>query len=184
MDPLKVLFIGEIVGKSGVFCIKTLLPKIKEDTGAHFVIANGEGATGGYGIGKNHAIYLRKLGIECITSGERIYYKKDMVEHIKKAPYILRPVNYPYDNPGRGWYIYKKDDVSIGVITILGQAGFSRVHLTNPFHLLPEIVKKIAGITPVIIVDFHASMTAEKNGMFYLCGYITTFIEFCAFATS
>lgn len=167
MEPLKVLFIGEIVGKSGVFVIKKLLPRVKQDTGAHFVIANGEGATGGYGIGKNHSIYLRKLGIDAITSGERIYYKKDMVEHIITAPYILRPVNYPYDNPGRGWMVYKKDDISIGVINILGQVGFTKVHLTNPFTLLPEIVKKIARSTPIIIVDFHASMTAEKIGMFY-----------------
>ncbi|MBN2440409.1 MAG: YmdB family metallophosphoesterase [Spirochaetales bacterium] len=167
VKEIKVLFIGEIVGKSGVFCVKKLLPQLKEETGAHFVIANGEGATGGYGIGKNHAIYLRKLGIDAITSGERIYYKKDMVEHIQKAPYILRPVNYPYDNPGRGWMVYKSDVAMIGVITILGQAGFPRVHLTNPFILLPEIVKKVAERTPIIIVDFHASMSAEKRGMFY-----------------
>jgi metallophosphoesterase (TIGR00282 family) len=167
LSVLKVLFIGEIVGKSGVFCVKKLLPELKETTGADFIIANGESATGGFGIGKNHAVYLHKLGIDSITSGERIYYKKDMVEHIQKAPYILRPVNFPYDNPGRGWMIYKRDEFSIGVINILGQVGFYKIHLTNPFILAPEIVKKVAQTTRIIIVDFHAAMTAEKNGLFY-----------------
>lgn len=167
LDSIKVLFIGEIVGKSGVFVVKKLLPKLKKKYAPDIVIANGEGATGGYGIGKNHSVYIHKLGIDVITSGERIYYKLDMVEHIQKAAYILRPANYPYDNPGRGWMFYKKDDLTIGVVNIMGQAGFPKVHLTNPFVLLPEIIKKISQTTNIIIVDFHASATAEKNGLFY-----------------
>ena len=167
MSFYKILFIGEIVGKSGVFCVKKLLPKIKKEYNIDFVIANGEGATGGYGLGKNHAIYLRKLGIDVITSGECIYYKKDMVGHIENASYILRPANYPFGNPGRGWNIFTRDSLKIGVINILGQAGFRRVHLSNPYLLLPEIVKKINAHTNIVIVDFHASTTAEKYGMFY-----------------
>ncbi len=166
MSPIKILFIGEIVGKSGVFCIKKLLPQVRNEHKIDFVIANGEGATGGYGIGKNHSIYLHKLGIDSITSGECIYYKRDMVDHIRKSPYILRPVNYPYDNPGRGWMVYEKDGVRIGVINILGQAGFDRVHLANPYILLPEIVNKVSQQTRIILVDYHASATAEKIGMF------------------
>jgi 2',3'-cyclic-nucleotide 2'-phosphodiesterase len=166
LSPIRILFIGEIVGKSGVFCIKKLLPQVRNEHKINFVIANGEGATGGYGIGKNHSIYLHKLGIDSITSGECIYYKRDMVDHIRKSPYILRPVNYPYDNPGRGWMIYEKDGVKIAVINILGQAGFDRVHLANPYILLPEIVNKVAQQTRNIIVDYHASATAEKIGMF------------------
>ena len=100
---IRVLYIGEIVGKAGVYCIKQALPKLKPELGINFVIANGEGATGGFGIGKNHSIYLHKLGIDVITGGEKIYYKKDMVPHIAKSPYILRPANYPPSNPGRGW---------------------------------------------------------------------------------
>jgi 2',3'-cyclic-nucleotide 2'-phosphodiesterase len=166
LGTIKILFIGEIVGKSGVFCIKKLLPQVKSQHKINFVIANGEGATGGFGIGKNHSIYLHKLGIDAITSGECIYYKRDMVDHIRKSPYILRPVNYPYDNPGRGWMVYEKDGVKIGVISILGQAGFDRVHLSNPYNLLPEIVNKVSQQTRIIFVDFHASATAEKIGMF------------------
>jgi metallophosphoesterase (TIGR00282 family) len=166
-DTFKILFIGLIVGSSGVFCVKNLLPKIKEEHGIDFVIANGEGATGGFGIGKNHAIYLHKLGIDVITSGECIYYKKDMVTHIVRAPYILRPANYPYGNPGRGWRSYTKNGRTVAVVNLLGQGGFRRTHPANPFNLLPPLIEKIQNETNTIVVDFHAVTTAEKSTMFH-----------------
>ncbi|HUV06549.1 MAG TPA: TIGR00282 family metallophosphoesterase [Spirochaetia bacterium] len=173
----KVLFIGEIVGSSGVFCVKKLLPQIRRQRSIDFVIANGNGTTGGFGIGKNHAIYLHKLGIDVITAGECIYYKLDMVTHISRAPYILRAANYPYGNPGRGWNVYEKDERRVGVISILGQSGFPRVHLTNPFHFLPGLVAKMQRETPTIIVDFHAASTGEKSTMFhFMDGKVTAII--------
>jgi hypothetical protein len=164
---VRVLFLGEIVGKAGVFCVKKLLPDLKKDKEIDFVIANGEGTTGGFGIGKNHAIYLHKLGIDVITGGEKVYYKKDIVSHIAKAPYMLRPANYPPGNPGRGWRVYTAGDKKIGVITLLGQSGFTRVHLSNPFTFLPEIVERLKTETPVIVLEFHAATTAEKYTMFH-----------------
>jgi 2',3'-cyclic-nucleotide 2'-phosphodiesterase len=164
---IRILYIGEIVGKAGVYCVKSGLPRIREEHGINFVIANGEGTTGGYGIGKNHSIYLHKLGVDVITTGEKAYYKKDMVPHIGKSPYILRPANYPPQNPGRGWRVYQVGDRSIGVINLLGQSGFNRVHLSNPFTFLPELVSRVKQETPLVVVDFHATTTAEKYSMFY-----------------
>ncbi len=164
----RVLCIGEIVGKTGVYTVKALLSRLKKEKSIDFVIANGEGVTGGFGIGKNHSIYLRKLGIDVITTGEKVYYKKDMVEHIQKAPYILRPANYPPGNPGRGWRIYEKDGQKIGVISLLGQSGFRRTHLSNPFTFLPEIVSRLKEEVRMIVLDFHATTTAEKYTMFYM----------------
>ena len=158
----RVLCVGEIVGRTGIHTVKSVLPQIKKDMSIDFVIANGEGVTGGFGMGKNHSIYLRKLGIDVITAGEKVYYKKDMVEHIQKAPYILRPANYPPGNPGRGWRVYEKDGTRIGVISLLGQSGFRRTHLSNPFTFLPDIVSRLKEDTPLIILDFHATTTAEK----------------------
>ena len=140
----RVLCLGEIVGKGGVFCVKTLLSRVKAEKEIDFVIANGEGATGGFGIGKNHAIYLHKLGIDVITSGECIYYKKDMVGFIQNASFILRPANYPPGNPGRGWWIYEKEGRKLAVISLLGQAGYNRVHLSNPFNTLSNPSKSKA----------------------------------------
>ena len=122
--------------------MKTKLPQLKEQRSLDFVVASGDGATGGFGIGKNHSIYLHKLGVDAITSGECIYYKKDMVTHIAKAPYMLRAANYPYGNPGRGWHVFSVGDSKVGVVNLLGQSGFNRVHLNNPFLMIHDIVAK------------------------------------------
>jgi metallophosphoesterase (TIGR00282 family) len=166
MASMRVLFIGEIVGKSGVWVVKELLPKIRQEKRIDFVIADGEGATGGFGIGKNHAVYLHKLGIDAITTGECSYYKKDIVEHFNRAPYMIRPANYPPRNPGRGYMIFEKNGRKIAVMSLLGIAGFKRVHLKNPFSLLPKLLESITPETNTVILDFHAVTTAEKATMF------------------
>lgn len=165
--PVRVLFLGEIVGKAGVFCVKNHLSRIKEEEKIDFVIAQAEGTTGGFGLGKNHSVYLHKLGIDVLTGGECIYYKKDMVGHIQNASYILRPANYPPGNPGRGWWVYRRENFKIAVINLLGQSGFGRVHLSNPFTYLPELVRRAAEETNMILLDFHACTTAEKYTMFH-----------------
>ena len=164
---IRILFIADIVGSSGVWCVKKLLPEIRKEEAVDFVVANGEGATGGFGIGKNHAIYLHKLGIDVITGGECIYYKKDIVPHISQVKYLLRPANYPAGNPGKGWMIFGKNGRQVGVVCVLGQAGFSRVHLENPYIFLPGLLDKIRAETKTIIIDYHATTTAEKSTMFH-----------------
>ncbi len=168
MADIRILFIGEIVGKSGVWCVKELLPKLKKDRGIDFVIADGEGATGGFGIGKNHAIYLHKLGIDVITTGECSYYKKDIVDHLSRSAYLLRPANYPPKNPGRGFMVYECNGRKLAVISLLGVAGFKRVHLKNPYSLLPRLLESIGSETNAVILDYHAVTTAEKATMFAL----------------
>jgi len=165
---MRVLFIGEIVGKAGIFCVKHLLPKLRAERQIDFVVANAEGTTGGFGLGKNHAIYLRKLGIDVLTGGERIYYKLDLIPFMQKASFILRPANYPPGNPGRGWRVYPVGDKTVGVVCLLGQAGFTRVHLSNPYTFLPELLARMRQETNTIILDFHATTTAEKYSMFRL----------------
>jgi len=164
---VNVLCLGEIVGKPGIFAVKSGLEKLKEEENIDFVIANGEGATGGFGIGKNHSIYLHKLGIDVITAGEKVFYKKDMVPHIGKCSFMLRPANFPPGTPGRGWGVFQTGETKIGVISILGQSGFNRVHLSNPFTYIPEIINRIKNETNTMILDFHAATTAEKYAMFF-----------------
>ena len=165
--PVRILYIGEVVGSSGVYCVKKLLPDIQKTRGIDFTIAGGDGATGGYGTGKKHAAYLHKLGIDVLAGGECIYYKRDMVSYIAQASHVLRPANYPPKTPGRGFYTFTAAGLDVGVVVLLGQAGFDRVHLRNPFSYLPEIVEKLKSRTNRIILDFHANTTAEKNAMFY-----------------
>ena len=164
---MRVLFLGEIVGKAGVFCVKQRLKELRESLSVDCVIANGDGTTGGFGLGKNHSIYLRKLGVDIITSGEQIYFKRDMKEHLQHASYILRPANFPPGNSGRGWRTYTIGDEQIGVVSLLGQSGYARVHPTNPYSFLPEIVRRLKEQCSIIVVDYHALTTAEKLTMFY-----------------
>lgn len=156
---------GEIVGKAGVFTVKKLLPMVKERWKADFVIGNADSATGGAGIGKQHAVYLHKLGLEAITTGECVYYKRDIVEQLGKFPYLIRPANYPYSNPGRGYRIFACGTVKVAVVQLLGQAGFPRVHLANPFQAITDLARKLHEETPIVVLDFHAATTAEKQTM-------------------
>jgi 2',3'-cyclic-nucleotide 2'-phosphodiesterase len=164
---LKILYIAEIVGKAGVFCVKSLLPALRAERGLDLVVANGDGATGGFGIGRGHAIYLHKLGVDVITSGECIYYKRDMVPHIGSAPYILRAANYPHGNPGRGWTVVPAGGSKVAVVSLLGISGFTKTHLGNPFHLMPRLAAKLREETQAVIVDFHAASTGEKGTLFH-----------------
>ena len=173
----KILFLGEIVGKSGVFAVKSCLPELKALYKPDFIAANADSATGGAGLGVQHAVYLRKLGVDCLTLGESSYYKLDLMDFYPKAPWILRPANLPYDNPGRGWRIYPSPAGKVGVLTLLGQAGFSRIHGENPFHAFDYIVEKMRQETKTILLDFHASTTAEELTMAaYADGRVTAVV--------
>ncbi len=183
MSPvsIRILYVAEIVGKAGVFTVKKLLASARRDLRADFVIGNADSATGGAGLGRQHAVYLRKLGIEAITTGECCYYKRDIVEHMPKAPYLLRPANYPYGNPGRGYKVFACPaagaSAKVAVVQLLGQAGFSRVHLANPYQAITDLARKLREETPVIILDFHAATTAEKQTMsFHASGLVSAVI--------
>lgn len=178
---MRILFIGEVVGAAGVYCVKTLLPGLKREFEVDLTIAAAEGATGGFGLGKGHSVYLHKLGVDVITTGDFAYFKRDMVGHIAQARYLLRPANYPYGNPGRGWLIARPGPAAggdgneapaepgatagAGVISLLGQAGFNRVHLRNPFELAGGLIDRVRQQTPIVVVDFHATTTSEKVAM-------------------
>ncbi len=164
---MRILALGEIVGRPGIYTVKQGLKKLREQEEIDLVIANGEGATGGFGIGRNHSIYLKKIGVDVVTTGEKTFFKKDMVDQISRSNHILRPANYPPKNPGRGWRTYDVGDKKIAVLNLLGQSGFSRVHLSNPFSFFDMIIEKIQSITPYIIIQFHAATTAEKRAMFF-----------------
>jgi metallophosphoesterase (TIGR00282 family) len=155
------------VGKAGIYAFRRGLPELKESLGADFVIANADGATGGHGLGRNHAAYIRKLGADVITTGECCFYKKDLVEEISRLPYILRPENLNPSAPGFGARVYKKGESKIAVAVLIGQSGFERLHGDSPFSRLPLLLERLRQETPVIVVDFHAKATADKQTLFF-----------------
>ncbi len=174
---INVVFIGEIAGKSGVFALKSTLPEIRARYRPDFIIAAADSTTGGAGLGVQHAVYLRKLGIDCLTMGECAYYKIDMTEFYPKAGWVLRPANYPYGNPGKGWRVFQTEAGKIAVVSLLGQAGFPRVHAENPFPAIDRILERLAAETKAVVVDFHAATTAEKLTLSaYLDGRVSAVI--------
>lgn len=176
---IRILCLGEIVGRPGIHTIKSVVKNLKAEKNIDLVIANGEGATNGFGLGKNHAIQLLKLGIDVLTGGEKIYFKMDMVDYIERNSSILRPANYPMGTPGRGIRYVKLPgtEITVAVITLLGNSDFPRTHLANPFSLATVLVEKARQETPFIIMQFHASTTAEKNTMaFHLDGKVTAMV--------
>jgi metallophosphoesterase (TIGR00282 family) len=164
---LKILYVAELVGKAGVYAFKKALPELKRRRPWDFLIVCADGATGGNGLGRNHAAYLHKLGANVLTLGECCYYKKDLTENIEKMPYILRPENLNPEAPGFGSRIYKAGGEKIAVTVLLGQNGFSRLHGASPFSMLPVLLERLRQETPYVIVDFHAQASAEKKALFF-----------------
>jgi len=164
---MKIFYIAEIVGKSGIYTVKNALPEVKRRFPYDFAIACADSATGGGGLGRNHAAYLHKMGINVLTTGDYCFYKKDLYENIEKLSYVLRPNNLNPDAPGIGYKIYKTGTEKIAVVVLLGQNGFSRIHSSSPFINLPPLLEKLRQETPYIIVDFHAQASAEKKTLFY-----------------
>ncbi|MFP3040621.1 YmdB family metallophosphoesterase [Treponema primitia] len=165
---MKILYIAEIVGKAGVYALKMALGELKKQKSVDFVIAGADGVTGGNGLGRNHAAYIHKLGINVLTTGECCFYKKDLVENLGKIPYVLRPENLNPQAPGIGARVYNIGTAKIAVAVLLGQSGFTRLHGDNPYSRLPALLERLRRETPYVIVDFHAEATAEKRTLFAL----------------
>jgi len=108
---------------------------------------------------------LLKIGVDLITTGEKTYFKKDMVEHIAKNNRIIRPANYPAGNPGRGYRIMDIKGKRVGFINLLGNSDFPRTHLANPYLGANMLLEKMKPDTDAICLQFHASTTAEKQTM-------------------
>jgi len=174
---IRILFLGEIVGKPGLHVIKKGLTGLKEETKADYVVANGEGVTNGFGIGHIHAVQLLKGGIDLITTGEKTFYKKDMVESISKNGKIVRPANFPLKTPGRGYKIVEINTMKVAFITLLGTAEFNRITVFNPYLQINSLIERLKEDCDAIVLQFHASTTAEKNTMaFHVDGRVAAMV--------
>lgn len=162
---MKVLLLGEIVGRCGIGVIKNSLKKYRKEQNIDFVIANGEGATSGYGLGFINAQSLMHMGIDVLTMGEKSFFKLDMVEGIDKKDRILRPANYPEGTPGRGIRHYTVGEHRVCVINMLGMMGFNNPHLNNPFIVSENLVLRAKEETDFVFYIFHSQATAEKVSM-------------------
>lgn len=175
---MRIFYIAEITGKAGVWAVKKNIAEIKRRYQPDFIIANAAMATGAGGLGKQHAGYLRKMGIDCITGGDYIFQKKDLVENLPQMPFVLRPCNLPEHSLGAGYrYFIARNGEKLAVVSILGRVGRHRLLADNPFTLMQALLPKIERETPFIVADFSSTATAEKQTMaFFLAGRISVLI--------
>ena len=160
---MRILFLGDIVGKAGRLAVKQFLPKLREDLRLDAVFANAENIAGGIGITGETLDELFAAGVDFATSGNHVWRHKEICARLEKDRRLLRPANYPEGAPGRGHTVFTlKDGRRIAILNILGNTYMEP--LPCPFRTalawaeLPEL-----NDVPVRIVDFHAEATSEKK---------------------
>lgn len=161
---MNILFIGDIVGKPGKETIEKFLPELKKDYALDFVIANAENVSGGTGITPKSANRLFDLGIDCLTSGDHIWKRPEVLEIIND-PRIIRPLNLAKTALGKGFTVITKDGVKAAVINLQGRVFMPPIDC--PFNAIKEILDEIRKQAKIIIVDMHAEATSEKVAMGY-----------------
>ena len=164
---MRVLFVGDAVGRTGRQAVATLLPGLRREFQVDLVIANGENAAAGRGITPPVAEEMFRSGVDVITTGNHIWDQKEIIPYLDSPAPILRPLNFPPGVPGRGM-------LQDGAVTVINLQG--RVFMANidcPFRAADQA---LAGLSPdsIVIVDMHAEATSEKMAMgWYLDGRVS-----------
>lgn len=173
---MKLLFVGDIVGRPGRYALTQALGRLVDRHCVDLVIANGENAAAGFGLTAEVAREIFDAGVDVITSGNHIWDKKEIFGFFDREPRLLRPANYPPGLPGKGGGIFKTaGGVKVGVINLEGRAFMN--NLDCPFRAADALIDEISAQTKVIFVDFHAETTSEKISLgYYLDGRISAII--------
>lgn len=173
---MKILFIGDIVGRPGRSIVRSLLPKLKEEFSLDVVIANGENSAAGVGITKKVYDELMNMGIDVLTMGNHIWDRKEFIPDITSCPNIVRPANYPEGVPGKGYDIFSSKGIKYGVTNVLGRV-FMPCCVCCPFQAANAVIPKMKAETPIILLDIHCEATSEKNALaWYLDGKVSAVI--------
>ncbi|WP_343203331.1 TIGR00282 family metallophosphoesterase [Limisphaera ngatamarikiensis] len=158
---MKLLFIGDVVGRPGRQAVQALVPRLRSELGLDYVVANGENSAGGAGITSKTAAELFAAGVDVITTGDHVWDQKEAAQLLETEPRVLRPLNYPPGVPGRGSCLVRQEGKPpLAVINAQGRTFMPA--LENPFLLVPPEVERLRQETPIILVDFHAEATSEK----------------------
>jgi len=169
---LRLLMIGDIVGRPGRRAVKQNLPDLMGDKKIDLVIANGENSAGGNGITREVAREILSCGVDVITMGNHVWNQKESYTYIEKENRIIRPGNYPPGTPGRGSCIFKaRNGIDVGVVNISGRVFMQE--LDCPFRKADELVNGLKDKADIVFVDFHAEASSEKVAMgWYLDGRV------------
>lgn len=174
---MKLLFIGDIVGRPGRDLVKRAVRPLIRAHALDLVVANGENAAAGAGITRDNADEIFKAGVHVITGGNHIWDKKEIIEFIDREPRLLRPANYPPGTPGRGATLVRTDEgIVVGVLSVMGRVFLSTID--DPFAVAEREVTALRDQgAAVILVDMHAETTSEKIALCWcLDGRVTAVI--------
>ena len=173
---MKLLFVGDVIGRPGRTAVKNLLPRLVDRHRADFVVVNVENSAGGFGVTPDVLAEFAELPIDCYTTGNHVWDKKEGVDLLDREPRLLRPANYPAGNPGKGLYI---GETAAGIpVAVINLEGRVFMHdLDSPFHVADKLLadlKRDPRDVKVVMIDFHAEATSEKQALaFYLDGRVS-----------
>ena len=169
-DTIRVLFLGDVIGKPGRMAAAQFLKQTKAD----FKVINGENTAGGLGITQSTAIEMFEAGADAITTGNHIWKKKEIVPYVMAENRVIRPLNYPSGTPGFGFTFLQKNEKSLYVANIEGRTYMNS--LECPFRAMEEFLASERKEAPVV-VDFHAEATSEKIAMgWFLDGKVSCLV--------
>lgn len=173
---MRVLFIGDVFGKPGRRLIQQKLHGLIQQLRIDFCVANVENAAAGFGITPEIADELLRSEIDLLTSGNHIWDKRAIIPYLSEQPRLLRPQNYPASAPGTGIFIGNtRCGIRVGVLNIQGRVFMPT--LDCPFTVGEAAVDRIRKETPVIVVDFHAEATSEKQAFgWYFDGRVSAVV--------
>jgi metallophosphoesterase (TIGR00282 family) len=170
---LRILFIGDIVGRPGRDLIRHGISRLIDHLGSDLVIANVENAAAGYGVTREIGEALLGYGIDVMTTGNHVWDRREAIDYIGTEPRLLRPANYPAGTPGNGRYLARTAlGRPVGVVNVMGRVFMA--NLDDPFVTVTREIEALRQRTRVIVVDVHAEATSEKLAMgWFLDGQVT-----------
>lgn len=173
---MKILFFGDIVGRPGRFALSARINRLIDLHAIDLVVANGENAAAGFGLTAEIAQELFVAGVDVLTSGNHIWDKREIYPLLDKQPRLLRPANYPPGLPGRGGGVFSTAaGLKVGIVNLEGRVFMNS--LECPFRTADRLIEELSPQTKVLLVDFHAEATSEKNALgHYLDGRVSAFL--------
>lgn len=177
MSKIKVLLIGDVVGSSGCQMFQKHISTLKEKYQVDAIIVNGENsAADGRGITLKGMNFFKHNKVDIVTSGNHIWAKHEIYQYLNENRDLLRPANFPSECPGTGATVFTCGHFTVGVINLQGRT-FMREQVSCPFKTVDTILTYLKSKTNIIIVDFHAEATAEKQAIgYYLDGKVSAVV--------
>lgn len=166
---MKLLFLGDVVGRSGRTAVVSEVPRLRRKLGLDFVVVNGENAAHGFGITEANVREFEGCGVDCITTGNHIWNRQELLPYLPRMPRVLRPLNYPEGTPGIGVGVYEAAGRKVVVANLMGRLFLDP--LDCPFVAMNKLLAeyRLGQNVHAIIIDFHAEATSEKVAMGLWC---------------